>query len=71
MINFTNQGIKFYRDKKISLNVVKDFARDSKELKDLVKTGAYYEPTSIKKLWRFFLREIISCIMLNTRFDRI
>ena len=47
---------------------MKDFAKDMKEL---VKTGAYYEPTSIKKLWRFVLRAIISYITLNTRFDRI
>lgn len=40
-------GIKFYRDKKFSLNVVKDFAKNSKEMKDLVKTRVYYELDSI------------------------
>lgn len=50
---------------------MKDFAKDSKEMKDFVKTGAYYEPTSINKLWTFVLREIISYIMLDTRFDKI
>ena len=40
-------------------------------MKDLVKTGAYYKPASIKKLWRFVLRAIISYITLDTRFDRI
>lgn len=50
---------------------MKYFAKDTKEMKDLVKTRAYYEPVSIKKLWRFVLRKIISYIMLDTRFDRI
>ena len=71
VINSPNQGIKFYRDKKISLNAVKDFANDAKEMKELVNIGAYYESASIKKLWRFVLRETISYIMLDIRFDMI
>lgn len=47
VIDSPNQGIKLFRDKKISLNVVKDFTKDAKEMKELVKTGAYYEPASI------------------------
>ena len=31
------EGIKFYRDKKISLSTVKEFAKNAKEKKDLVK----------------------------------
>ena len=37
VIDSPNQGIIFYRDKKISLNVVKEFAKDAKEMKELVK----------------------------------
>ena len=56
VIDSPNQGIKFYRDKKISLSAVRDFAKDAKELKELVKTGAYYELASIKKFWRFVFK---------------
>lgn len=71
VIDSPNQGIKFFRDRKISLSAMKDFAKDAKEMKELVKTGAYYELASIKKLWRFVLRAIISYITLDTRYERI
>lgn len=48
--NSPSEGIKFFRDKKVSFNVVKCFAKNAKEMKDFVKTRAYYEPSSIKKL---------------------
>ena len=32
-----DEGLKFYRDKKVSMNVVKDFAKNTKEKKELVK----------------------------------
>lgn len=54
VIDSPNQGIKFYRNKEIALNVVKYFSKDTKEMKDLVKTSSNYELTSIKNFWRFF-----------------
>ena len=48
--NFLNEGLNFYRDKKVSANVVKDFAKNTEERKKLVKSEPYYEMDSIKKL---------------------
>ena len=64
------EGIKFFRDKKMSANIVKDFVKDEEERKKLVKVETYYEMESIKKLWRYVLRVIIEYISLDTRFDR-
>ena len=49
------EGLKFYRDKKVSANAVKDFAKNTKERNELVKCETYYEMDSIKKLWRYVL----------------
>lgn len=64
-------GIKFYRDKKISAAVVKEFAKDDKERNELVKTETYYDLGTIKKLHRFVLHAIISYITLDTHYDRV
>ena len=40
IVHFTeipDEGLKFYRDKKVSMNVVKDFTKNMKEKKELVK----------------------------------
>ena len=44
VIDSPNQGIKFFRGKKISLNVMKYFAKDVKEMKKLVKTNTSMNP---------------------------
>ena len=49
------EGFKFFRDKKFSMNVMKDFVKSSKEKKNLVKCKMYYDSESIKKLWRYVL----------------
>ncbi len=55
----------------MSANVVKDFTKDAKKRKKLVKVKTYYEMDSIKKLWRYILRVVIEFITLDTRFDRV
>ena len=55
----------------MSSNAVKDFAKNTKERKELVKRKIYYEMDSIKKLWRYVLWAIIEYISLDTRFDRV
>ena len=42
-------GFKFFRDKKLSAKVVRDFVESEKELKALRKIDTYYVPDSIKK----------------------
>ena len=66
-----DEGLKFYRDKKVSANAVKDFTKNTKEKKELVKSETYYEMDSIKKLLRYVLRAIIEFISLDVRFDRV
>ena len=44
------EGFKFFRDKKISTNAVKDFMKRIEEFNDLVKSETFYEMESIKKL---------------------
>ena len=66
-----NEGIKFYRDKKMSANAIKDFTKNTDEKKKLVKNETYYEMDSIKKLWRYVLRVVIEFFSLDTRFDRV
>lgn len=63
------EGFKFYRDKKLSVNAVKDFAKKSKERNDLVKCETYYEMDSIKKISRYVLWVVIEYISLDNRFD--
>ena len=65
------EGINFFKDKKMSVNVVKDFVKDEDERKKLVKAETYYEMESIKKLWRYVLRVIIKYMSLATIFDRV
>ena len=43
------EGLKFYRDKKVSANVVKNFAKNTEERKETVKSETYYDIYSIKK----------------------
>ena len=43
------EGIKFFRDKKLLANAVRDFMESEKELKALQKIDTYYVPNSIKK----------------------
>ena len=65
------EGTNFYKEKKMSANAMKDFMKDAKERKKLVKAETYYEMDSIKKLWRYVLRVVIELIYLDTRFDRV
>ncbi len=64
------EGFKFFRDKKLSTNAVRDFMESEKELKALRKIDTYYVPDSMKKWWRYVLRAIIEYITLDPRFDR-
>ena len=68
---FPQEGMNFYRDKKMLANVVNDFVKDEKEKDKLVKIDTYYDIESIKKLWRYVLRILIEYITLDPRFDRI
>ena len=45
-----DDGLKFYRDKKVSMNVLKDFVKKMEERKELVKSETYYEMDFINKL---------------------
>ena len=65
------EGIKFYRDKKMSANAVNEFVKDDTERNKLVKAETYYKMESIKKLWRYVLRVIIEYFTLDSRFDGI
>jgi len=48
------EGFKFFKNKKLSTNVVKDFVKNKKELKVLRKIDTYYVPDSMKKRWGMF-----------------
>ena len=61
---------KLFRDKKLLANAVRDFVENEKEMKALRKIDTYYVPDSMKKQWRYVLRDIIEYIMLDPRFDR-
>ena len=63
------EGFKFFRDKKLLANAVRDFVKDAKELKALKMIDTYYIPDTMKKLWRYVLRAIIEYITLDPRFD--
>ncbi len=65
------EGSNFFRDKKMSTNVVKVFVKDEAKRNKLIKVETYYEVESIKKLWRYVLRIIIEYISLDPRIDRI
>ena len=69
--DFPQEGMNFYRDKKMSANAINDFVKDEKEKDKLVKIDTYYNIESIKKLWRYILRILIEYITLDSRFDRI
>ena len=64
-------GIKFYRDKKMSANAINEFIKDDEERDKLMKIDTYYDIESIKKLWRYVLKILIEYITLDPRFDRI
>ena len=63
------EGIKFFRDNKLSLSVVDTFVKTPMERKHLVKSKMVYELDSIKKLWRYVLRALIEYITLDSHFD--
>ena len=65
------EGIKFCRDKKLSLSAVNDFVKTPKEKNELVKSETFYELESIKKLWRYVLRVLIEYITLDSWLDRV
>ncbi len=71
MFKILVEGFKFFRDKKLSTNVVKDFVKSSKEKNELVKCETYYDMESVKKFWRYVLHAIIEYITLDPRFDRV
>ena len=56
------EGFKFFKDKKLSAKVVKDFVESEKELKALRNIDTYYVPDSMKKRWRYVLRAVIEYI---------
>jgi len=62
------EHFKFYRDKKLSSNAIKDFVKSPEEMKKLIKSETFYVTDSIKKLWRYVLRAIIEYITLDPRF---
>ena len=65
------EGHKFFRDKKLSSNAIKDFVKNTKELNKLVKKESFFVTETIKKLWRYVLYSIIDYITLDPRFDRV
>ena len=71
VIEILIEGFKFFRDKKLSTNAMKDFVKSTKELNDLLKSETFYEMDSIKKLQRYVLHVIIEYITLDPRFDHV
>ena len=65
------EGFKFYRDKKLSSNAIKDFVKNSKELNKLIKKESFFVTETIKNLWRYVLYGIIEYVTLDPRFDRV
>ena len=45
------EGHKFFRDKKMSANAVKDFVKNAEELNNLGKKETFFVTETIKKLW--------------------
>ena len=70
ILEISIEGFKFFRDKKLLANVVKDFVESEKELKMLRKIDTYYVPDSMKKRWMYVLRVVVEYITLDPRFDR-
>ena len=64
------EGFKFFKDKKLLANTVRDFVKNEKQLKVLRKIDTYYVLDSMKKWWRYVLRVVIEYITLDPRFDR-
>lgn len=50
IIEIPMEGFKFYTDKKLSTNAVKDFVKSTKEMNELIKNETFYVTDSIKKL---------------------
>lgn len=68
---FSQEGMSFFRDKKMSANAVNTFIKNDKEKSKLVKIDNFYNIESIKKFWGFVLRIIIEYVTLEPRFDRV
>ncbi len=68
---FSQEGMSFCRDKKMSTNAINAFVKNDKEKRKLVKIDTYYDIESIKKLWGLVLRIIIEYVTLEPRFDRV
>ena len=65
------EGHKFFRDKKLSSNAIKDFVKNTEELNKLGKKETFFVTETIKKLWRYVLYAVIEYITLDPRFDRV
>lgn len=65
------EGFKFYRDKKLSSNAIKDLMKNSAEMNMLVKKESFFVMEMIKKLWRFVHYAIIEYVTLDPRSDRV
>ena len=65
------EGIKFFKDKRLSMNMVDNFIKTPKDRKHLVKSETFYELKSIKKLWRYVLKALIEYVTLDSHFDRV
>lgn len=65
------EGHKFFRDKKMSSNAIKDFVKNTEELNKLGKKETFFVTDTIKKLWRYVLYAVIEYITLDPRFDRV
>lgn len=65
------EGINFYRDKKILANAISVFVKNEMEKDNLVKIDTYYDIEFIKKNWWYVLKILIEYITLDPRFDRI
>lgn len=51
---FSQEGMSFFKDKKVSANAVNAFIKNDKEKRKLVKVDTYYDIESIKKFWGLF-----------------
>lgn len=71
VIGIQMEGFKFYRDKKLSSNVVKDFVKNSAGTNKLIKSETFYVTESIKKIYKYVLRAIIEYVTLEPWFDRV
>ncbi len=69
--NILMVGFKFFREKKLSASLVKDFVDNSKELNALKKSDMFYDLDSIMKIWRYVMCFFIEYITLDPRFDHV